>query len=287
MKAPSNIQLYTVPPSFYSQIARLVLAEKEVAHKQVVVAPGPPTYETYRPWYMRLNPMGTVPTLVVDGQAIDDSRKILHFVDREFEGVALFPTDTDQRATVERWVEEAYQIPERVLAYGMDKLKKMGARTNRNRLKTLRKWRHKSPDMHAIYDGKIADIESFLHNTHDTEHVEAAWAATRQRLDWVNQQLEERAFCCGAAYTAADLVWTVTVARQVMLGCEPFAGRPALAAWFTRMQARPSYDKADIWTRFKPEVMIPVLLSKFRWPLLAGLTVITLLTLALRSCLSG
>ena len=168
----------------------------------------------------------------------------------------------------------------------MDKLKRMGARTNRSRLKALRKWRRKTPDMHAIYDGKIADIESFLHHTHDADHVEAAWASTRQRLDWADQQLETRAFCCGDTYTAADLVWTVTVARQVMLGCDPFEGRPAMQAWFSRMQARPSYAQADVWTRFKPEVMLPVLLSKFKWPLLAGLSAATLLTLALLSWLS-
>jgi glutathione S-transferase len=221
---------------------------------------------------------------VVEGKVIDDSRKILKFVDQEFEGVVLFPTDEEHRTEVERWVEEAYQTPERVLAYGMGKLKSMGARTNRSRLKALRKWRNKTPDMRDIYDGKIADIESFLRDTHNADHVESAWTATRQRLDWADQHLRDRQFCCGDAYTAADVVWTVTVARQQMLGCAPFEGRPALQAWFLRMRARPSYAKADVWARFKPEVMLPVLLFKFKWHLLVGLTLATLITIGLLSC---
>ena len=56
--------LYHVPPSFYSQVARLVLTEKQIAYRAVAAVPGPPNFGTYRPWYMRLNPMGTVPTLV-------------------------------------------------------------------------------------------------------------------------------------------------------------------------------------------------------------------------------
>ena len=118
-----GVVLYHVPPSFYSQLVRLGLAEKGVAHSQNIVAPGPPTYETYQPWYMRMNPMGTVPTLLIDGESIDDSRRILSVIDERFEGPPLLPTDETQRAKVEHWVEEAYQVPERVLAYGTGKLK--------------------------------------------------------------------------------------------------------------------------------------------------------------------
>ena len=287
MSKRDEILLYTVPPSFYSQIARLVLAEKKVPHRQVVVAPGPPTYETYRPWYMRLNPMGTVPTLVVAGEAIDDSRKILRFVDREFTGPALFPADEAVGADVEQWVEEAYGIPERVIAYGMDEARKLGARINRKRLAALQKWRGKAPEMQDVYDRKIADIVSFLEETHDPEKVEEAWEETRRRLDWAEGRLAGRTFCCGETYTAADVVWTVTVARQLMLGSNPFEGRPELKAWFSRMEARPSYAEADVWARFKPEVMIPVLLAKFKWPLSAGVTLVALVSYAAAAWLGG
>lgn len=279
---PNNeILLYSVPPSFYSQIARLVLAEKGVKYRRLIVAPGPPTYETYQPWYMRLNPMGTVPTLVVNGEAIADSRKILMFADHEYQSHTLFPSGNALRTEVEYWVEEAYQIPERELAYGSEKLKKLGAMTNKKRLKALNKHRSRHIDMKDIYDTKIADIESFMQNASNTKHFEAIQKATHKRLDWANTTLSDRQFCCGNTYSAADLVWTVTVARQVMLGNKPLEDRPYLEAWYARMKARPSYRQADVWERFKPEVMLPILLWKFKWSLLAISTLVTLIIFGL------
>lgn len=273
--------LYYVPPSFYSQVARLGLEEKGVSYEGIVVAPGPPSFETYEPWYMRLNPMGTVPTLLVEGETIDDSRRILNATEDRFEGLRLVPSDQDGRAKVEFWVEEAYQVPERVLAYGSGHLKALGSKVNRGRLKALRKWRARLPEMAAVYDQKIADIEGFMGEAADADGVDAAWRATREKLDRLNGELAGNEFCCGDAYTLADVVWTVTVARQLLLGMDPFDGRPALLGWFERMRARPSFKRADVWTRFKPEVMLPVLLSKFKWQVLAATVVVTLLAAAM------
>ncbi len=60
----SDLILYHIPPSLYSQMARLALAGKAVPYKSHYIAGGPPTFESYKPWYIRLNPGGTVPTLV-------------------------------------------------------------------------------------------------------------------------------------------------------------------------------------------------------------------------------
>ncbi len=269
----AGITLYAIPPSFYSQVARLVLAEKGVAYRRVIVAPGPPSYETYEPWYMRLNPMGTVPTLVIGEAVLDDSRHILAAVEDRFEGPALLPADEASRALVEHWIEEAYGVPERVLAYGSDRLKGLGEKVNHSRLKALKKWRQKTPDMAAVYDHKIADITSFMAESRDTVAVEASWQATHNKLDRLDEQLTQTRFCTGDTYTLADVVWTVTVARQQLLGSDPFPNRPALQAWFARMQGRPSYKQADVWTRFKPEVMLPVLLNKYKWRAL-GLAIV-------------
>jgi len=81
-----EVILSHVPLSLYSQVARRMLVVKGVASQQVIVMPGPPIYETDQPWSMRMNPMGTVPTLGVHGGAIDDSFRILLFVDNHFAG---------------------------------------------------------------------------------------------------------------------------------------------------------------------------------------------------------
>gem|GEM_PF-756996 len=286
MTKNEDILLYSVPPSFYSQIARLTLAEKGIKYRKAVIIPGPPNYEAYQPWYMRLNPMGTVPTLVVDGLAIDDSRKIIHFVDEELNGPSLFPAVQEVRTEVEHWIQEAYQIPERELAYGNEKLKQLGERTNKRRLEVLKKHQSREPDMKEVYGRKIEDIMSFMRNASDAKHFEEIQKDARDRLDWADQMLADRQYCVGETYSAADIVWTVTVARQLMLKTQPFENRPSLEAWYQRMKDRPSYTHADIWERFKPEVMLPVVLWKFKWPLFVAITSITLASFGLISWLS-
>ena len=135
--------------------------------------------------------------------------------------------------------------------------------------------------MAAVYDEKIADIEGFMSAAADPDGVDAAWRATSEKLDRLDAELAGKEFCCGGTYTMADVVWTVTVARQNLLGKDPFAGRPALLDWFERMKTRPSFARAGVWTRFKPEVMLPVFLSKFRWQVLAAMVVCAFATAAI------
>ena len=279
--------LYHVPPSFYSQVARLVLVEKQVAFELRAVVPGPPSFSTYAPWYMRLNPMGTVPTLIVDGEALDDSRVILEEVERRFDGPALRPARSpegppegpperagnkgaDTTAEVDRWVDEAYQISERVLAYGSGRMRSVGRRVNDGRRRALLDWRERTPDMRPIYDAKLADLDRFMADAADDDAVSAQLSALRDRLDALDAALEARRFVAGDAYSLADVVWTVTVARKIMMGEDPFPNRPHLRAWFDRMRARPSFDRADVWTRFKPHKMLPIALREFRRPLALG-----------------
>ena len=69
----ADVLLYHMPPSFYSQVARLVLEEKGVRWDGQIIWAGPPFCESYEPWYMALNPGGTVPTLVRGDQTLPDS----------------------------------------------------------------------------------------------------------------------------------------------------------------------------------------------------------------------
>ena len=81
-----EVTLYHFPPSYFSQIARLVLAEKGVAWRSKFIAPGPPIFESYKPWYMRLNSGGTVPTLVHRSHCIPETIDIVRYVDAAFDG---------------------------------------------------------------------------------------------------------------------------------------------------------------------------------------------------------
>lgn len=254
------LTLHHIPPSFYSQIARLALAEKGVSYEAKITVAGPPLFETYAPWYMALNPNGTVPTLVHGEVAVPDSREIATYVDAKFPGPALTPSDADARGRMEQLVAQLYAISVRDLSYASENTPKFAVRANTMRIKNLRKRAARHPDMREIYEAKLRDIEGFRANVSDRALVEAEQAKAAAALDeldgWLGQDRDGRPFLTGASYSLADVVWTVGIARFMMIGLEPLAGRPALASWYQRMRERPSFAAAGIWEKIEPAALL-------------------------------
>lgn len=265
------VLLYSVPPSFYSQIARLVLAEKGVAWRTRMIAAGPPIFESYRPWYMKLNPGGTVPTLVHNGDVVADSYLIAEYAERTFDGPPLFPEDPGERAEMERWVASYRGISLRELSYGSGKMKRIGAFVNRLRVRRLHALADRHPELAGIYRAKERDIQGFADHAVDDAHVAGLNRLLTGLFDELDKVLADRPWIAGENYSLADVVWTVTVARLLAMGdTRPLDGRPALSRWFEAARRRPSYDKADVWDHFKPAAIIRIMAGKL-WPQLTGL----------------
>jgi len=266
----SEVVLYHIPPSFYSQIARIVLWELEVPFQAKLVAPGPPTFDTYQPWYLKLNPMGTVPTLVHGNRAVPDSDAIMRYAAEHLSSVTLVPETQDERDVMEGWIAALRAISLRELSYGAEKTRKMGARINKIRLKVLAKRRHKNPDMAETYSNKIDDIAGFAERAVDPVVAQAHQRQVYQKLDELNGVLADHPWITGASYSLADAVWTVAVARFIMLKLDPLKGRPDLQAWYARVKARPSFRQADIWEAFRISSMLKAVGTRFRGQILVG-----------------
>jgi ganglioside-induced differentiation-associated protein 1 len=249
--------LLHAPPSLYSQIARLVLAEKRVEYRAKLRLPGPPSFDTYTPEYLRLNPQGTVPTLIHGETVIPDSREILPYVDEHFAGPALQPSDADERRRMEHFIERLYRVSFRTLSYAQ--LVVVGARANAARVRALRRRIERDPASASLYADKLRDIERFQAEAADEAYVAATRADLDDALDELDAGLSERPFVAGASYSLADLVWTAAVARCMMLKFDPLARRPALARWYARMRDRPSFAAADVWERVKPHRLLATL----------------------------
>lgn len=253
--------LYHLPPSFYSQVARIVLEEKGVAWHSRAVAAGPPSFESYEPWYMRLNQSGTVPTLVHGEVVIADSLDIAHYVDESFDGPALTPEDAADRVQMEQWIERLYALNERELSYGSKRMLRIGRRINEGRLRALQRNREKYPELREVYDAKIEDIRAFRDAALDPAHVDRVRAGVMDRYDELDALLEDQEWIAGSSYSLADALWTVGIARHRVLDLKPLDGRPSLAQWYGRTRARPSFDSADVWERVKVGKMLRLVLG--------------------------
>jgi glutathione S-transferase len=278
-----ELTLYHYPLSYSSQIVRLVLAEKRIPYKSVIVDIGP-AHENYEPWYMRLNPRGVVPTLQIDdGAIVTNAIAIAQYLDREMPKVQLQPKDQAELDIMEEWIAYQQSFPERELSLGL--LQGLRARLARKdmarSLKILARHRDRNPELAAAYDAKIRDVERLRETVEDPD----AFSALAERVDALLQRIEERVthrpYILETGYSLADLVWTVTLARIEMLGLGDkidVAKRPATARYFERLARRPSFWEANVFTEAPVRMLLPSLLKAY-WPLTAA-GVVAILALA-------
>lgn len=246
---------YYAPPSFYSQIARLVLVEANVSFDEKVVIPGPPNFGTYAPDYMKINPGGTVPALVTAEEVYSDSRDIVDNIDQISGASSLWPQSETARAHVNLWVSLAYSLSERELAYGTGVISVVGRFVNKMRLRRLKKLEMSNPDMAEIYREKQADIVDFVNKAGNVDHVAELKGRYGSALDQLESHLEGRILIDGENYCVADACWTVSVARQIMMGLNPLTNRPNIDRWYQEMKARPSFNTAEIIDKFRFSIM--------------------------------
>lgn len=248
------LTLYHASSSYYSMVARLALLEADVAFEgrrmDIHIAK-----EQLAPWYVAINPHMTVPTLVEGERIWRDSRDILT-VAAQRAGSRWLAPDEATRAKIEAVVAAHYEIPIERLTFAKAMTRIPPARWLFPRM--LRRI--------------VRDLEAELPSASDADAVRAKIAVNRERLDYfTGGRLAEkldverdhvRRFLAalpppaellfGAAPTAADIVVTVLLSRLKMIGEWPLtAARPDVADFFARMQARPAFAAADIWTRFQ------------------------------------
>ena len=96
------MELYTHPLSPASQKVRLVLAEKglEWDRRDVDL----PNKENLEPWYLELNALGMLPTLMDGGTTINESSVICEYLEDTYPDPALRPVDNAARARMRWWM---------------------------------------------------------------------------------------------------------------------------------------------------------------------------------------
>jgi glutathione S-transferase len=97
------IELYTHPMSPCAQKVRIVLAEKDLewtAHHVSL-----PDKENLHPDYLKLNPLGVVPTLVHDGLPVIESSIICEYLEERFPEPSLKPADIYECARMRFWMK--------------------------------------------------------------------------------------------------------------------------------------------------------------------------------------
>jgi len=246
--ARMKVLLYDYPASICSQMARLALVEKGVSFERrsvdIMV-----TAEQLEPWYTALNPKAVVPTLAIGEEIVTDTLRIVARVDLEFPGPKLTPTDHDGAEAMNRMMAEIMGLHYGVLLYSRRLDQDGGSPTVIARGAFLREHRAKFPQRAEILDRRIAGNEKLQAILANPAEIENHIGQARSLVRLINERLADAPFVCGDRYTLADAFATPALTRFRLHGFEGWwsdGDNSNVAAYYRRMQARPSWSRAEV-----------------------------------------
>lgn len=206
------MKLYDHPQAPNPRRVRVFLAEKgiEVPTETVDLMAG----KNLEPAFLDVNPAGTVPVLELDdGTRITESVAICRYFETERPDPPLMGTDARDRALVEM--------------------------------------RHRQVELHGIApagemlrNGSPRFANRALAGPHPFAQIPDLVARGSERLGlffaWLDDVLADGEFVAGDRYTIADVAALVAVDFARWSKAVPDPGQSRLAAWYERVNARPS-----------------------------------------------
>ena len=231
------LKLYHGVGSTCSKRVRICLAEKTLEWESVHIRLE--KYVNLKPWYLKLNPLGVVPTLDHDGRILTESNFIIEYLDEAFPETPLRPDDPYERARMRIWMDRFEHVLHR----------------NINVISFVKQKRNKR------YDGLTAEqIEAHLDRqaTVDKRRVlaqrlrdgvsaeEMAYAEDRvaEVLDDMELALKDRPWLNGERLSLADISIAPFFERMEaneLTRLIDWSQRPGLGDWWSAMQARDSF----------------------------------------------
>ncbi len=173
-----------------------------------------------------------------DGVPIVDSSVIIEYLDEAFPEPRLSPTDAKARAGMRAWMRYFEEVPTQAIrvptfnALLVARLKEMSEEEFESLTAAM-------PLRRQFY--RRIDLEGGGFDERDTED---ARQRLRSALEKVNEAVQECRWICGRQFTLADMTLMPTVVRLEDLGMASiWDDLPGLAAWYGRLQQRPSFAK--------------------------------------------
>ncbi|MGH1463229.1 MAG: glutathione S-transferase family protein [Neptuniibacter sp.] len=241
------IELYTHPMSPCAQKVRIVLAEKNLdwtAHHVDLAQK-----ENLTPEYLKLNPLGVVPTLVHNGKPVIESSIICEYLDDSFGAQPLSPNDPYLRSKMRFWMKHvdvklhpscgALQWPMVMRPAMLEKspeeqqrlLDLIPEKPRRERQKRLVKMGLEAPDV-------VDSVRTY-----------------RKTILQMEADLKEHTWIVGDEFSLADVCLAPYFQTIHQFGWqEIYSDCPHVADWFLRCMNRHSYQQA-VADDFSPEVL--------------------------------
>jgi glutathione S-transferase len=223
-----------------SRRVRLCLEEKGLAYEGHVVDLA--KMEHHAPEYLKINPNGVIPALIHDGRPLHESWTICEYLDEVFPEPPLRPDDAYGRAVMRNWIRHVDERIHNLIIFNW----------RHDLQKVAEKWTDAELEEHVKKIPSKERQEAWrrvARRPYTEEERAGARAKLVELLDRMEATLRETAWLAGERYSIADIAVVPFVKRieeEIAPDQVTPSAHPRVAAWWTAIQARPAFARADI-----------------------------------------
>jgi glutathione S-transferase len=199
--------------------------------------------EHHSPEYLRINPLGVIPTLVHDGKPLHESGTICEYLDESFPDPPLRPETPYERALMRNWIRHIDGLIGNLIIFNW-----------RHHLqKTAERWSDEERAERLKNVPSKERQEAWLRVARkpytEEERDAARGKLVSQLLDRMEEALKPSGWLVGKAYSIADIAAVPFVKRidEEIAPHEVTANKhPRVTEWWAKIQARPAFARAKI-----------------------------------------
>ncbi|KAK3085834.1 hypothetical protein FSP39_009373 [Pinctada imbricata] len=254
--------------------AVLALLEKEVSFKKRITNIHSTNGDQNEPWFMRMNPNGTVPVLKDGDKIVCESDDIIDYIDRHYHsGFTLVPDKfSDAGKEVARLRDVFNNVQYEIITFGVIRnpelsvtgpkipvspaaMKKRIEMMLTSQTAYIKSMSERHPDLRDSYRAKLEAKTSRIQKTTDVDQIREAMKKCKVVFDDVEQLLGNLkkkygipdVWLVGPRFTAADVTFTILLHRLELLGLEsryfPQDKRPHIHDYYQRLLERKSLQE--------------------------------------------
>jgi glutathione S-transferase len=243
-------------------ICRLAAVEHRVpnlTHKKIDIECA---MENLEAWFVRMQPVMTVPCMKYGDDVIGDSKDIMYYLSKQHPEVGLYPAD--HRTTIDAFLDLFYSKFGTIARFTFghflrrsEETKNFIARGKTEKsIEKLKQLIEEAPDLRKIAEAKLAsktkfDFVKFMLSA-DLQQMDAGM---QEVLDTMEECLAKDTYMCGDSYTLADITATAFLARVHIVKQESMFGPNTVRYWNQTVKTRPSFVEAYICSNWNDTLM--------------------------------
>ncbi len=233
------LTLYHYDRSTAAQRVRLLIEEKGLEWKSVIVDTARGDVDQLPDNYHEMNPKGLVPVVENNGVGIAESNVILEYLDDAFPETSFRPASAEDRAKMRLWmkrIDDGVHVASRTIGVCIV-----------NRFIYLEQGKEKIERYHSHMRDTVRRDNDQVNISMGLESplLPGALKTFRGLFEDMNASLTDNDWLAGKTYSLADIALVVYLRRMESFMMAPlWAEMQPLNDWYRRIASRPAYRKA-------------------------------------------